>query len=1779
MAESKNSFIQSKMNKDLDERLIPNNVYRDALNIAVSRSEGSDVGALESVLGNSVVSAGGGHVNLKIIGKFVDEANSLIYFFKTNYTGSADVLPADPTVYEMSIEVYNTSTGQTSVKVQGNFLNFSTLNPIYGVNLIENLLFWTDNRNAPRKINVDNPSTYYTNADQISVCKWAPYLAPNFIDLRTIITPTNATHPSTMSDASDLPVVTIGLVEVSSQNLAVTKYRNGDVITHAPSQTDWNTYDSTGVGCWAYYDNSLGNGVSYGILYNKWAVNDPRNIAPVGYEVANLNQLKTIAGIPPGTGKATELKAEGFEYWENALILLTPGTGYTAGTQATTNSGSGNGLTVTITISDGGITSGVIAAAGSGYVDGDVITISGGTGGTFTWTGSIEGTNLNQFNARGAGERTNTAFIELKESTTFWAKDSDDFLRLTSDSADAIVVTAPGTTPKLAGRSVRLIRNLDYNGWNGDPEYLKDKFAKFSYRFKFNDNEYSLVAPFSQDVFIPEQQGHFVNDDENEAFITTVVEFMQNSINNAVLNITLPSLDIINDYKIKAIDIIVKESDAQAYSVVETIPVNPSFITALNNTNIYQYTYQSLLPVKTLTLQQTTRVFDKVPVKALSQETSGNRVMYGNFTQGYGTPFGLNYYIDNNAKTLQNEIEYPNHSVKQNRNYQVGVILADKYGRQTDIILSNYDDQIDSLGNPIPGSNLFINYKPLSFADDVAEWPGDNIQLNFNTPGIPENSTYDLATDSYPGAYAIGNYYEVPFANITGKYFWDLSNQSLTAVTGDVVFDFNTLSYADATDVANNYELYKNESDGWIKLTKTIDYSIADNGGGVQATLVVGAVADVVYKFRLLYTASSLNKYQTGQELAIQEDLFPNFPTAYSTYFAVNKELRGLYCDYSAIKTVTPLPTPIIRAVYIYTTQEVATKYLFNNTTVTTRPEPVLTVATTPVTFATYDINPKGFYSYKLGIKQQQQDYYNVYLPGIINGYPIDGNLLERNEIAFTTLIADNINKIPRNLQDVGPLQNQFTSDERMWGRVTNVNQVVRNGIYKTYNKQFLPLSSPDSADLVGTIKDIYPSLDTVFSKPPAAPVNGEVNSFSIYDPETRPYVAKFSTQQGIGLTENNFVIPSGTTNEPYPGGMSLAVYETVPVTVPFELFYETSTTGLISDLNDQIQSENTAINGMTTPTVSFNENDTVGTTITTDIYPTINGTIYTGATGTLVEIFNYNLNGTVNTAFNFATNPNKRFDEGSNTGSTSIFIRTGGTSPTAGGTFYAGSSTEPNDVQFAGKFLYTIEWSDNNVLTRQSGTLQLTNSAPVITLPSGTIAVTTATQWVFGGTGTIDGGVGGGTSPSGRNGSARNTDTTNYGNHGEFRLGSGSSNQCWSMTELRITDTANVTNTYTDSTAQTISDFFIIGLSALTGVNGDADRDCRFNLQVNPSNPLGAGYIYCIDFKLTDTIGDNVSTTVCFGPPANSYEAVEYTTYTSGPASAPPSTQATTVLIGGGAIPDPFWTGQIQNWSGTVGVGQIVYMFMRFKVDSATDQAFIVEVKDVFEPSTGDMGFYPDGTAIQNGTATPTFPIQSAAAEGWGIIGISMGAFGAQSNAIANGVRPGQKSDVTPGTYGPYNYNTSSFVNLKYSIAQGPYISGIGPGWEAELMWSTFSSPSSLSQLNSLNARVGLVPPFYSNTTSLSAVTTGGTNYIPQNAASTTTNGSGTGMTIKITTNAGVITSGVIVEPGLNYANNDIVTITGNPAGAGGTFTIGTGGVTGSQIAPTFTPIPHGPS
>ena len=210
MAEVKNVFIKSKMNLDLDSRLVPSGEYRQGFNIQVSKSEGADVGALENVLGNEILAdfatISGGGANTQIIGQFTNVNNDTIYIYLTNNTDNTYLTsPSFNTAAGNYIYSYNVLTGDTTLLVTGPFLNFSTTNPIYGINMIENLLFWTDNRNQPRKINVNlaNPNrdinpTYYTNEDQISVTKYYPFQAINLYKANSTESPT--VYETTMYD-------------------------------------------------------------------------------------------------------------------------------------------------------------------------------------------------------------------------------------------------------------------------------------------------------------------------------------------------------------------------------------------------------------------------------------------------------------------------------------------------------------------------------------------------------------------------------------------------------------------------------------------------------------------------------------------------------------------------------------------------------------------------------------------------------------------------------------------------------------------------------------------------------------------------------------------------------------------------------------------------------------------------------------------------------------------------------------------------------------------------------------------------------------------------------------------------------------------------------------------------------------------------------------------------------------------------------------------------------------------------------------------------------------------------------------------------------------------------------------------------------------------------------------------------------------------------------------------------------------------------------------------
>ena len=230
MAEIKNTFLKGKMNQDLDPRIMPNGEYRKAQNLAISRSEGSTVGEFENILGNVKISdlslsTGSNDPNIEIIGYTVDESNNIGYFIATNNTDH----------YIFSV---NLSTGlqAPTILVQGSFLNFNKNYIITGINLIEDFLFWTDNYNQPRKINVTKPLGHYTNEDQISVAKYAPY-KPIFVMDRsqtTIVSPNPAISTSTIVVA-DSSGVKVGDIVTEKDKLATQQITGLVVVIGKPA--------------------------------------------------------------------------------------------------------------------------------------------------------------------------------------------------------------------------------------------------------------------------------------------------------------------------------------------------------------------------------------------------------------------------------------------------------------------------------------------------------------------------------------------------------------------------------------------------------------------------------------------------------------------------------------------------------------------------------------------------------------------------------------------------------------------------------------------------------------------------------------------------------------------------------------------------------------------------------------------------------------------------------------------------------------------------------------------------------------------------------------------------------------------------------------------------------------------------------------------------------------------------------------------------------------------------------------------------------------------------------------------------------------------------------------------------------------------------------------------------------------------------------------------------------------------------------------------------------
>jgi len=149
MPEMKHNFQKGRMNKDLDERIVPDGEYREALNIEVATSEGSDIGSLQTTMGNTLVDQidPSGSKNLTCIGSIADNRSNKLYWFVCGDNGYNAIAEYDYTTGSI-IPVCVTSEPTNKV------LSFDKNFLITGINIMDGILYWTDNNSEPKKINI-----------------------------------------------------------------------------------------------------------------------------------------------------------------------------------------------------------------------------------------------------------------------------------------------------------------------------------------------------------------------------------------------------------------------------------------------------------------------------------------------------------------------------------------------------------------------------------------------------------------------------------------------------------------------------------------------------------------------------------------------------------------------------------------------------------------------------------------------------------------------------------------------------------------------------------------------------------------------------------------------------------------------------------------------------------------------------------------------------------------------------------------------------------------------------------------------------------------------------------------------------------------------------------------------------------------------------------------------------------------------------------------------------------------------------------------------------------------------------------------------------------------------------------------------------------------------------------------------------------------------------------------------------------------------------------------
>ena len=899
MPEIKHNFTGGKMNKDLDERLVPNGQYKDALNIQVSTSEDSGVGTVQNILGNSLI-PGQDFIgeNGVCVGSIADEKNDKLYYFIANasipndgfnfasdtaWTHSDGVATYDGTTYAWinielpglvkinhtykisftnttasgnplfvqiggqnsdfiittgpqvvyitagsnytagntanSVRFYAGSTGtrwngtisnvviteQTShiieynsttnsitpvlVDMVGDVLKFNSDNIITGINIIDDLLFWTDNENEPKKINIQR-SIEGTDPSGIVHTRLINESQGVDADIEegdiTVIKrgPRNPLGLNFTSSAEREDKIYAGVIETtdggtsSSFLLNVTKNEipfdfsnitKDDIIqTEIPLDIEGNSNFTLD---WKVGDTVVFKDFTDGVppsiplttwtgkgVIEEWSGNnftDPStSLLQNGAFSFNSNGWGFNTTTMPGTIYVPFAIDYGWWYRSTSQTMHFQSNAYIGGWhklwQSPTNHTFLPGEQYKLTYDLGhtpAITLGGTTLFPQADLSGQIMAriVVNGKNYDFDWQDTV-GTEIEQTItlSNSTSDDTNGYY----ENKLYFQTDGNQTCNGELDNVILERIGGPNAQVQIRIENIDInpptplnhspiLTSLKYvvDKFDRRPNLFKDKLVRFSYRYKYEDGEYSSFAPFSNVAFLP---GNFIYHPKkgyNEGMVNRLIELELLGFVSA----DLPR-------EVVEIDILAKADNSTNVYIVDTIkPDDDTPLSASNNPwDLNKYTITTDTIKGIVPSNQLLRPWDNVPKRALTQEISGNRLIYGNYTQGYNllTNTGSNYNAQFNigVDSVQGEL-HNKKSIKSLRDYQVGIVFSDEHGRETPVI-SNQSSSFHIAKDRADKNNI-LN---ISFLEQ--EYPVDMKYFKFF---IKETSSeyYNIAMDRY----------------------------------------------------------------------------------------------------------------------------------------------------------------------------------------------------------------------------------------------------------------------------------------------------------------------------------------------------------------------------------------------------------------------------------------------------------------------------------------------------------------------------------------------------------------------------------------------------------------------------------------------------------------------------------------------------------------------------------------------------------------------------------------------------------------------------------------------------------------------------------------------------------------------------------------------------------------------------------------------------------------------------------------------------------------------